>query len=207
MAFDSDAAKFLGGEGAEEQTVFPCRKAAAGVEGDRASGDRRHPIRDGLIHAGLRSVTGNGSSVVIHAVGDDGPAVVVAGFDDVEFVAAAGTVLGFPEFASNGTEGEALGIAVAVAPDRFDSSVSIDEGIVRGHTAIFVNAIDLAIGMREFLFVSGRGTVAYREEEVALFVKDQTRAKTLAAGTVEGGIGFEDLLLIDEFPVRGDGRE
>jgi hypothetical protein len=52
--------------------------------------------------------------------------------------------------------------------------------------------------VREFLFVSRGGAVACGEEEVALVVKDQTRAKALAAGTVEGGSGFEDLLLIDE---------
>jgi hypothetical protein len=132
VAFDSDAAKFLGGEGSEEQTVFPCREAAAGAEGDGASGDGRHPIGDGLIHVGLRGVSGDGSSVVIHAVGDDGPAIVVAGFDDVEFVAAAWNVLGFPEFAGNGADGEALGIAMAVAPDGFDSASRLTKGLSEG---------------------------------------------------------------------------
>tara|TARA_B110000483_G_scaffold91477_1_gene112935 strand:- start:702 stop:911 length:210 start_codon:yes stop_codon:yes gene_type:complete len=67
--------------------------------------------------------------------------------DDVQLVAAARTVLGFPQLAGAGIEGEALGIAVAVGPDGFVGSRRVVEGVVGGDAPVVEEAVDLAIGI------------------------------------------------------------
>ena len=77
-----------------------------------ARGDRRVPPDLGRLKAIAGPMIGNVDAVVIAAVRDIGPAVILARQDQVELVAAARAHLGFPQPAV-GREGQAIGIAVA----------------------------------------------------------------------------------------------
>ena len=67
------------------------------VEGQAARSDDRVPIVDGLFHAvERRDAVADGSATVVLTIGYDRPAIVLACFRSVEFVAAAGTMLDRP---------------------------------------------------------------------------------------------------------------
>ena len=118
VAFEDEAPQLLERECGQEQVVLPSRQLVAGVEGDRAGGERRRPLHHRLLHTRLLGLVGNRGAVVVDAVGDDGPAVVVAALDAVQLVAAPRAVLGCPEVAGHRVPGHSLDVAVAVAPDR-----------------------------------------------------------------------------------------
>src|SRR5438094_9638112 len=90
-------------------------------------------------------------AAVIDAVADHRPAVISAGFSDVDLVAAARTVLVHPQFAGLRVESRALRIAMAVAPDFRLGARPFDEGIVYRRRAVWPNAHDLAEVVAEIL--------------------------------------------------------
>src|SRR5690606_2691185 len=120
----------------EEEVVFPLGEGVARVETNRAGGDGRRPMQDGRFEAFLVGDGGDGGSVVVHAVGDEGPAVVSSAADEVEFVAAAWAVFGFPEIAGFRVGGEALGVAMSVAPDGREGARGVDERVVGGDATV-----------------------------------------------------------------------
>ena len=75
-------------------------------------------------------------AVVVDAVADHRPPVVLALLDDVDLIAAARPVLVLPKPAGHGMERETLRIAMARAPDFWLGALPSDEGIVRRHRAI-----------------------------------------------------------------------
>src|SRR5262249_59617436 len=83
-------------------------------------------------------------AVVVDAVADPWPAVILALLDEVDLVAAARPVLVLPQLPGHGVEREPLGIAVAVAPDLGHGGRLADEGIVRRSRAIGPGANDLS---------------------------------------------------------------
>ena len=91
---DIEQADFLVFEGAGEEVVFPPREEVASIEIQSAGGDGGLPVEDRLGHAFLCLEGGDGGAVIVSAVGDDGPAVIDAGADEVDLVAAEGAVLG-----------------------------------------------------------------------------------------------------------------
>src|SRR5690606_2520299 len=99
LVVDDDAAQFLSRQRGDEEVVFPSRETVARVEIDAADGERGCPVNDRRLHAFAGGFGGDGRAVVIHAVGDDRPAVVAAGLDAIELVAAARAVLGGPKIA------------------------------------------------------------------------------------------------------------
>ena len=78
-AFDNEAADFLVLESAEQEVVFPLRKAGAADEGDGAGGDGGHPVVNRGSHTRVLGLFGNDGSIMILAVGRDGPSVIEAG--------------------------------------------------------------------------------------------------------------------------------
>ena len=212
VAFDLEAAEFLLREGAEEEVVFPLREGVAGVKAEGAHGDGGRPVADGRFKAFFLGEGRDRRAVVIHAVGDEWPAVVARAADVVEFVAAAGAVFGFPEFAGGGVNGEALGIAMAVAPDRGEGAGGVDERVVGGNASISVEAVDLAVGKREVLGLAD--VAAFAEGEVDVFAGEYNAAAEVDAEAGVGGAGgFEEGFLVgpasvadasaDEFGVAG----
>ena len=77
-------------------------------------------------------------------MGDHRPAVVLAGFGNVDFIAAARAVLMQPQRAGLRMQGRALRIAVAVTPDFRERTGAIDKRIVRRHAAVASNPNHLA---------------------------------------------------------------
>ena len=61
--------------------------------------------------------------------------------------------------------------------------------------------MDFAVRTRQILFIAGVSAIAYGKEKVPLAIKEQARAEAHAAATIQGIVGFEDLLLLDECPV------
>ena len=81
-------------QAASEEVVFPVGKFVSRVAGKTAGGDRGRPLHEGLLHAVLLRDACQWGAVVIHPVGNDGPAVVRSFADDVEFIASSGAVFG-----------------------------------------------------------------------------------------------------------------
>src|SRR5262245_3100843 len=95
----------------------PRRKQLAAVERHAGRSDRRHPILDRLLHAGLFAAPVDFRAAVIDAVADHRPAVVLAGLRNVDLIAAARTVLVHPQLAARRLDRRTLRIAMAIAPD------------------------------------------------------------------------------------------
>jgi hypothetical protein len=75
------------------------------------------PIVDRLFHTRLHRAFTDFRPRVVHAVADDGPAVVLAGLHPVQLVAATRPVLHDPQLPGLGVERGALDVAMAVRPD------------------------------------------------------------------------------------------
>src|SRR5262244_578405 len=134
----------LAGQRADEQVAAPGRQQTAGVERHPGRRDRGHPVLERLLHALLVRALVDPGAVVVDAVADHWPAVVLAFLDDVDLVAAARPVLVLPRLAGGGMEREPLCIAVAVAPDLRLGAGAADEGIVRRRRAVGADADELA---------------------------------------------------------------
>src|SRR5690606_9025915 len=107
-------------------------------------GDDRVPVVDRLLEAFLRGdAFADLGPLILDAVRDDGPAVVLARLGAIELVATARAVLDRPQPAAR-VEGGCLDIAVAVRPDLRLCIGTPDEGIVFRHTAVRIQAHDLA---------------------------------------------------------------
>ena len=84
-------------EAADEAAAVPLGEGLiAAVEHQVAGRDYGHPIEHGLGELGPGVVTGDGDLVIVHAVGDHRPAVVLSFLDQVQFVAAARAMLHLP---------------------------------------------------------------------------------------------------------------
>src|SRR5207253_10527881 len=101
------------------------------------------------------------------------PPIVVSRLDDVDLVAAVWTVLGFPQLAGDRIPGEALRIAMAVAPDAGHGTGAIDERVVLRHRPVVIDAVNLARGFREILRVEHLLLLTDRKEQVVVPVEDE----------------------------------
>src|SRR5437867_4085183 len=88
-------------QAAHEHVALPFRKLVACVESHAGESDRRHPEDKGLLEAFVRDSFGLPWSLVRAAEAHDRPAVVASGADDVDFIAAVGSVLVFPHLAGS----------------------------------------------------------------------------------------------------------
>ena len=83
------------------------------------------------------------AAAVIFAIGDHRPAVVFAGGNQVDFIAALCAVLARPQAALR-IQHHALDIAVAVAPDFAACAALLHKRIIGGHAAVTAQAHDFA---------------------------------------------------------------
>ena len=88
---------------------------------------------------------------VVHAVADNGPAVVVARFDNIKLIAALGAMLVGPHVSGDRVDVDALGIAMPVAKDFRQRTALTHEGVVAWHSAIVVQTNDGAVVISELL--------------------------------------------------------
>ena len=137
---------------------------------------------------------------------DDGPAVIGALLDQIEFVAAARAVLGLPDLAVI-VEGQAFLAATADGPDLGTGAVLADEGIARRRLAVGGDAQDLAQmgveGLRHQPGIGAAGVaVADGDIEIAVLAHHHAAAAARAdAGAVvvgRLGAGLEDHLHVAE---------
>src|SRR4030095_1114604 len=104
------------------------------------------------------------SAAVVDAVGGARPAVIGAGFQEVELVAAARAMLALPHAAGLGVHGEPLRIAMPPGEDLRPYVGLADEGIVRRPRPVVAQPHDLAAEVVEilcplWLIALGRGDV------------------------------------------------
>ena len=122
------------------------------------------------------------------AVAGQGPAVVLAGLHVVEFIAAAGAVLGQPQLVGARFQGGTLGVAVAQAPEAGLCAGGSENGVVGGNAAVAIQAHHLAQRGGEVLRVQrGRfaravlAAIAGGQEQRLVAAKDDARAEVHAA--------------------------
>ena len=196
----------LGDEAADEQGALPFGNGVGGIEGHAGRGDDRIPIVDGLLHPLLRrNSLADGLAAVGEAVGDDRPAVVLAGFRAIQLVAALRTVLDDPEPSLRVHHG-GLHVAVAVGPDRRLRRVG--EGIAVRDRAVLVDPEHLAEAGRQVLrLVADRRVRALADghEEAALRVEGETRAEMLVA-VIGGGLAEDHPHVLQGARVALDGE-
>src|SRR5215468_8060401 len=172
----------LADQRADEQVAAPGRQQIAGVERHPGRRDRGHPVLERLLHALLVRALVDPGAVVVDAVADHRPAVVLAFLDDVDLVATARPVLVLPQLPGHGVEREPLGIAMAVAPDLGLGGRPADEGIVRRDRAIGPDANDLAEIVGKILrLVAGGEMLAGGQEEIVVRRLHDTAAEMIAA--------------------------
>src|SRR5262249_54051189 len=115
---DGEPVEHLGAQAADENAALPLRKQVGVVEGEAGWSDHRIPVVDRFLHAFLmRDAFADCGARIIDTVDNYGPAVVLPLFDDVQFVAAAGTVLVLPQAPGLRIECEAFLAASAGGPD------------------------------------------------------------------------------------------
>jgi hypothetical protein len=132
----------------------------------------------------------------IDAGGDEWPAVVAAGLDEIEFVAADGAVLGGPEFPGDGVITQALHVAMAVTPDRAEGIGSVDERVVGRDAAIGGDAEDFTERAGEVLGLGRVSAIADGEKEMAGGIEEKAATVVRGVGGVEFGVGAENSFLV-----------
>src|SRR4029079_11033980 len=141
-----------------------------------------HPVFDRLLHARRACALVNARAVVIDAVADHRPAVILAGLWNVDLVAAHRTVLMSPELPGLRVQGCALHVAVAVAPDFRPGARLLHERIVRRHAAIRRDADHLATVVGEILpLVAKPEMLAGGEKNIAVTRLHDAAAEVIAA--------------------------
>src|SRR5215813_6452408 len=136
FAVDLEPHQQRGGKRTDEQVAAPGRKQVAGVKSHAGRSDRRHPVLDRLLHPLLVCALVNPGAIVVDAVADHRPAVVLARLGNVDLVAAARAMLVLPQLPGLGIERRALRIAVAIAPDLRLGACPIYEWIVGRHRSV-----------------------------------------------------------------------
>src|SRR4029453_11570218 len=103
--------------------ALPLWKALAGVDDDAGRGNRRVPEEKRLLHpwstrlGKRRARPARAFAAVRPAVRDHRPAVVLAGLNDVDFVAAKRSILRVPDLAGLGMDDQAERVANAEGID------------------------------------------------------------------------------------------
>src|SRR5687767_8852937 len=97
FAVERDAVESLGLHPADQSRAAPLREHLPLVEHEIARSDNRRPVDHRLGKFRARVVTWNFYAVVVRRVRDLGPAIVLAGLDQVQLIAASRAVLEFPQ--------------------------------------------------------------------------------------------------------------
>src|SRR6478752_6032278 len=150
IAVDDHAVELRGLQRSDDQVTLPARERLAVVDHEARYGRRRREVDDRAlqrvdVELDVESVAVvDGRAVVLQALRDERPAVVLTGLQEIDLVAAALAHLGFPELARARVELEALGAPMTVRPDRRQRARDADERIVLRDRAVVVQPQDLA---------------------------------------------------------------
>src|SRR5260221_2502298 len=133
FAVEDDASERMARQAADEAVAVPLREGfRTAVEHQVAWCDDRNPIGRRFRELGPGGGSGDRHLVVVHPVGDDGPAVVLALLDEVQLVAAARAMFDLPELTGGG-ERQAVGGADATRPGFRGREVGAGKGIAADH--------------------------------------------------------------------------
>ena len=132
---------------------------------------------------------------VVRAVGDDRPAVVAAGLDDVELVAPHRSVLRLPDRPCVGVHVQSQRVADAEGVDLGAVALLVDEGVVERDRAVVVQAQHFTRVVGGILGVVGVADPVPRRhpdrhDDPAVASEGNARS----GGALRPGVGYEDVL-------------
>src|SRR6267154_2342370 len=150
-----DAAQMLKRQRPNKKIAPPRWKLITAIHRESRRRDRRRPIDQRLLEPRALRIRRNIGTGIVHAISDDRPTIVPARHDDVQFIAAARTMLCFVQPPTLYIEDQALLVAMAPSVDfRTDGSLS-DEWIILRHAAVSVQADNLPeIGRQVLRFLA-----------------------------------------------------
>src|ERR1700688_1979334 len=81
----------------DKNVALPLRKTIAGINGHSSDGNGGDPHHDRRLQTFPRRVLRNARAGVVAPKADDGPAVIAAGKNDVDLIAAVGAIFVIPQ--------------------------------------------------------------------------------------------------------------
>src|SRR5688572_5222917 len=161
---------------ADERVALPIRELVARVDREARGCDRRHPVDDRILESFARKPFRLPRAGIRAARADERPAVVHAGLQYVDLVAAVRALLALPELARRRMHDETLRAAM---PERIDLglvALAAGKGIVSRHAAVVVQAQDLAGVAHWILRTAAVAGIAERAHvELAVAAEGETR--------------------------------
>src|SRR5436190_16828771 len=121
---------------AHEKIILPVRELVAGVEAHAGNRNGRHPKHYGRLHSFLPRIDRYPRSQIEPTVADHRPAVVLARLKNIDFVAAVGSVLAFPDVTRDGMDGESQRITMSQRKNLGAIARAADKRIVWGNRSI-----------------------------------------------------------------------
>src|SRR4051794_19887662 len=116
MAVKDDTGERPAHQATDKTVAVPLRESpCAAVEHQIAGRDYRDPIDHRFRQVGPRFGFRNGYAVIVLAIGDERPSIILAFLDEVQLVTAPRTMLNLPQFPA-GRKRQAIGRAVAAGP-------------------------------------------------------------------------------------------
>ena len=115
LAIKTDVMDGLGAQTRDKGGPFPLREHLAIIESQTSDSDHRRPVQHRLHELRRRIGLSDRLAVVIEAIGRQRPAVILAGFDQVQLIAAHRAIFGFPQFAI-GRKSQTVGRTEAAGP-------------------------------------------------------------------------------------------
>ena len=108
------------------------------------------------------------TATIIHSVGDDRPAVILATLESVNLVTAARAMLGLPKGTRCWVSNQPLRVAIAVGPDRRIRVRLAGKGVILGDSSVIMDAVNFTIRPAQVLSLVHRAAVADSEKEKAI---------------------------------------
>src|SRR5580765_1750608 len=132
------------GHGADKEIALPARESVTCVHYHSRRANRWNPIHQRLFHSWTRSFVRYLAPVIVNAVGDDGPTIIFAASEEVDFVATARSMFGFEQRPRLRVDGKTLWIAVTIGEDFTSSIRAAGKGIVGWNRAVVPQAENLS---------------------------------------------------------------
>src|SRR6202030_2044642 len=128
----------------DKNVALPLRKTVAGINGHSSDGDGGYPHHDRRLQTFPRRVLGNARPSVVAPKADDGPAVIAAGKDDVDLIAAVRAIFVIPQSTSLWMDHKAQRIPVSKGVNLRPVTRTAHEGVVGRRRTIIAHAQNLA---------------------------------------------------------------
>src|SRR5688572_7355189 len=128
-----------------QHVSLPRRELIAIVKDQIAGIDRGRPEQYRILKTGNAiGTSGRGLSVIVHAVGNQNPAIVFSGLDTVDLITSARSELRRPEFPCHGMERQTERVAMSKRVEFRPVSGSSDERVIGGNGSVLSEAENLS---------------------------------------------------------------